>query len=170
MENEYVRTLNSVLQYEKSQFIIVSLGLITVLAILTFVAVKQSKKKTVFDKIIILAIAVTLCAAFAGYRIQYNTYRTNIHRDIAGNATVTYHGEFTHDDYQKDSFYHNVYIIDSTGEDLLLRYPDYANMHSTYSDFHEMPAGSFAGTVIYSENSRIVLKWTVDTGSAGDQP
>jgi hypothetical protein len=63
-----------------------------------------------------------------------------------------------------------VYIIDSTGEDLLLRYPDYANMHSTYSDFHEMPAGSFAGTVIYSENSRIVLYWSMDAGPTGDQP
>ena len=170
MENEYVRTLNSVLQYEKSQFIIVSIGLIALLAILTFVAVKQFKKKTVFDKIIILAIAATLCAAFAGYLIQYNTYRTNIHRDIACDATVTYHGEFTHDDYQKDSFYHNVYIIDSTGEDLLLRYPDYANMHSTYSDFCEMPLGTFTGTIVYGKNSRIVLKWTVDTESAGDQP
>jgi hypothetical protein len=170
MENEYMRILNSVLQYEKSQFIIVSTGLMAVLAILMFVAVKQFKKKTVFNKIIILAIAVTLCAAFAGYLIQYNTYRTNIHRDIACNATVTYHGEFTHDDYQKDSFYHNVYIIDSTGEDLLLRYPDYANIHSTYSDFCEMPLGTFSGTIVYGKNSRIVLKWTVDTGSAGDQP
>ena len=170
MEHEYMRILNSVLQYEKSQFIIVSTGLMAVLAILMFVAVKQFKKKTVFDKIIILAIAATLCTAFAGYLIQYNTCRDNIRLDMDDNATVTYHGEFTHDNYQKDSFYHNVYIIDSTGEDLLLRYPDYANMHSTYSDFHEMPVGSFAGTVIYSENSRIVLKWTVDTGSAGDQP
>lgn len=170
MGNKYVHIMNSVLQYEKSQFIIVSTGLIAVLAILTFAAVKQFKKKTVFDRIIILAIAATLCTAFAGYLIQYNTYRTNIHRDIACNATVTYHGEFTHDDYQKDSFYHNVYIIDSTGEDLLLRYPDYANMHSTYSDFHEMPAGSFTGTIIYSENSKIVLKWAMDTEPTGDQP
>ncbi len=170
MENEYMRILNSVLQYEKSQFIIVSTGLIAVLAILTFAAVKQFKKKTVFVKIIILAIAATLCTAFAGYLIQYNTCRDNIRLDMDDNATVTYHGEFTHDNYQKDSFYHNVYIIDSTGEDLLLRYPDYANMHSTYSDFCEMPLGTFTGTIVYGKNSRIVLKWTVDTGSAGDQP
>ena len=170
MGNKYVHIMNSVLQYEKSQFIIVSTGLIAVLAILTFAAVKQFKKKTVFDKIIILAIAATLCTAFAGHLIQYNTYRTNIHRDIACDATVTYHGEFTHDDYQKDSFYHNVYIIDSTGEDLLLRYPDYANMHSTYSDFHEMPLGSFTGTIVYGKSSKIVLKWAMDTVPAGDQP
>lgn len=170
MGNKYVHIMNSVLQYEKSQFIIVSVGLIIVLAVLTFAAVKQFKKKTVFDKIIILAIAATLCTAFAGYLIQYNTCRDNIRLDMDDNATVTYHGEFAHDDYQKDSFYHNVYIIDSTGEDLLLRYPDYANMHSTYSDFHEMPAGSFAGTVIYSENSRIVLYWSMDAGPTGDQP
>jgi hypothetical protein len=44
MENEYMRILNSVLQYEKSQFIIVSTGLMAVLAILMFVAVKQFKK------------------------------------------------------------------------------------------------------------------------------
>ena len=56
MENEYVCTLNSVLQYEKSQFIIVSIGLITILAVLTFVAVKQFKKKTVFDKILSLLL------------------------------------------------------------------------------------------------------------------
>lgn len=86
------------------------------------------------------------------------------------NATVTYHGEFTHDNYQKDSFYHNVYIIDSTGEDLLLRYPDYANTHSTYSDFCEMPLGSFTGTIVYGKNSKIVLKWVMDTGPTGDQP
>lgn len=170
MGNKYVHIMNSVLQYEKSQFIIVSVGLIAVLAILTFAAVKQFKKKTVFDKIIILAIAATLCTAFAGYLIQYNTCRDNIRLDMDDNATVTYHGEFTHDNYQKDSFYHNVYIIDSTGEDLLLRYPDYANMHSTYYNFSEMPVGSFAGTVIYSENSRIVLYWSMDAGPTGDQP
>lgn len=170
MENEYMRILNSVLQYEKSQFIIVSVGLIIVLAVLTLLAIKLFKKNSIINKIIILAIAVTLCAAFAGYLIQYNTYRTNIHRDIACDATVTYHGEFTHDDYQKDSFYHNVYIIDSTGGDLLLRYPDYANMHSTYYNFSEMPVGSFTGTIIYSKNSKIVLKWAMDTVPAGDQP
>ena len=170
MENKYVHIMNSALQYEKSQFIILSVGLIIVLAVLTLHAIKQFKKNSIINKIIILAIAVTLCAAFAGYLIQYNTYRTNIHRDIACDATVTYHGEFTHDDYQKDSFYHNVYIIDSTGEDFLLRYPDYANMHSTYSDFHEMPLGSFTGTIVYGKNSKIVLKWAMDTVPAGDQP
>ena len=170
MENKYVHIMNSVLQYEKSQFIIVSIGLIALLATLTFVTVKQFKKKTVFDKIIILAIAAALCAAFAGYLIHYNTCRDNIRLDMGDNATVTYHGEFTHDNYQKDSFYHNVYIIDSTGEDLLLRYPDYANMHSTYSDFHEMPLGSFTGTIVYGKNSKIVLKWAMDTVPAGAQP
>ena len=162
--------MNSVLQYEKSQFIIVSVALIIVLAVLTLLAIKLFKKNSIINKIIILAIAVTLCAAFAGYLIQYNTYRTNIHRDIACNATVTYHGEFTHDDYQKDSFYHNVYIIDSTGEDLLLRYPNYANMHSTYYNFSEMPVGSFTGTIIYSENSKIILEWTIDVAPVGKQP
>ena len=170
MGNEYVHIMNSVLQYEKSQFIIVSVALIIVLAVLTLLAIKLFKKNSIINKIIILAIAVTLCAAFAGYLIQYNTYRTNIHRDIACNATVTYHGEFTHDDYQKDSFYHNVYIIDSTGEDLLLRYPNYANMHSTYYNFSEMPVGSFTGTIIYSENSKIILEWTIDVAPVGKQP
>ena len=170
MGNKYVHIMNSVLQYEKSQFIIVSVALIIVLAVLTLLAIKLFKKNSIINKIIILAIAVTLCAAFAGYRIQYNTYRTNIHRDIACNATVTYHGEFTHDDYQKDSFYHNVYIIDSTGEDLLLRYPNYANMHSTYYNFSEMPVGSFTGTIIYSENSKIILEWTIDVAPVGKQP
>lgn len=170
MGNKYVHIMNSVLQYEKSQFIIVSVALIIVLAVLTLLAIKLFKKNSIINKIIILAIAVTLCAAFAGYLIQYNTYRTNIHRDIACNATVTYHGEFTHDDYQKDSFYHNVYIIDSTGEDLLLRYPNYANMHSTYYNFSEMPVGSFTGTIIYSENSKIILEWTIDVAPVGKQP
>lgn len=170
MGNKYVHIMNSVLQYEKSQFIIVRVGLIIVLAVLTLLAIKLFKKNSIINKIIILAIAVTLCAAFAGYLIQYNTYRTNIHRDIACNATVTYHGEFTHDDYQKESFYHNVYIIDSTGEDLLLRYPDYANMHSTYYNFSEMPVGSFTGTIIYSENSKIILEWTIDVAPIGEQP
>ena len=170
MGNKYVHIMNSVLQYEKSQFIIVSVALIIVLAVLTLLAIKLFKKNSIINKIIILAIAVTLCAAFAGYLIQYNTYRTNIHRDIACNATVTYHGQFTHDDYQKDSFYHNVYIIDSTGEDLLLRYPNYANMHSTYYNFSEMPVGSFTGTIIYSENSKIILEWTIDVAPVGKQP
>ena len=170
MGNKYVHIMNSVLQYEKSQFIIVSVALIIVLAVLTLLAIKLFKKNSIINKIIILAIAVTLCAAFAGYLIQYNTYRTNIHRDIACNATVTYHGEFTHDDYQKDSFYHNVYIIDSTGEDLLMRYPNYANMHSTYYNFSEMPVGSFTGTIIYSENSKIILEWTIDVAPVGKQP
>ena len=165
MGNKYVHIMNSVLQYEKSQFIIVSVGLIIALAVLTLLAIKLFKKNSIINKIIILAIAVTLCAAFAGYLIQYNTYR-----DIACNATVTYHGEFTHDDYQKDSFYHNVYIIDSTGEDLLLRYPNYANMHSTYYNFSEMPVGSFTGTIIYSENSKIILEWTIDVAPVGKQP
>ena len=170
MGNKYVNIMNSVLQYEKSQFIIVSVGLIIVLAVLTLLAIKLFKKNSIINKIIILAIAVTLCAAFAGYLIQYNTCRDNIRLDMDDNATVTYHGEFAHDDYQKESFYHNVYIIDSTGEDLLLRYPDYANMHSTYYNFSEMPVGSFTGTIIYSENSKIILEWTIDVAPVGEQP
>ena len=56
MENEYMRILNSVLQYEKSQFIIVSTGLMAVLAILMFVAVKQFKKKLFLIKLSFLLL------------------------------------------------------------------------------------------------------------------
>ena len=65
MGNKYVHIMNSVLQYEKSQLIIVSVGLIIVLAVLTLLAIKLFKKNSIINKIIILAIAVTLCVAFA---------------------------------------------------------------------------------------------------------
>jgi hypothetical protein len=33
-----------------------------------------------------------------------------------------------------------------------------------------MPLGSFTGTIVYGKNSKIVLKWAMDTVPAGDQP
>lgn len=52
--------------------------------------------------------------------------------------------------------------MDDGGNEILLRYPDYANMHDTYKDFTELPVGSFAGTVIYSKNSKIVVGWYIE--------
>lgn len=162
MENHYCSILEKVLEYEQRQCVIVIILLVAALLTIGVFAIKRSKSAKKADKIIFCTIFVALMVAAAAYFIHYSNYRQKIMTDINKEEFVEFHGEFTHDDYQKDSFYHNVYLMDDGGNEILLRYPDYANMHDTYKDFAELLVGSFAGTVIYSKNSKIVVGWYIE--------
>ena len=159
MENHYCSILEKVLEYEQRQCVIVIILLVAALLTIGVFAIKRSKSAKLVDKIIIGTILLGLVATAAAYLIHYGNYRQKIIADITQEEFVEFRGEFTHDDYQKDSFYHNIHLIDGNGEKILLRYPDYANMHDTYEDFAELPVGSFVGTLIYSKNSKIVVGW-----------
>lgn len=162
MKKNFRVILEKVLEYEQRQCVIVIILLVAALLTIGVFAIKRSKSAKLVDKIIIGTILLGLVATAAAYFIHYSNYRQKIMTDINKEEFIEFHGEFTHDDYQKDSFYHNVYLMDDGGNEILLRYPDYANMHDTYKDFTELPVGSFAGTVIYSKNSKIVVGWYIE--------
>ena len=67
-------------------------------------------KKKPSERIIIGVIVFALLVVFAGYIIYINRNCKRILEDVAKAEFITYEGEFIHDDYQKDSFYHNIYI------------------------------------------------------------
>ena len=95
------------------------------------------------------------------FHVFYSIKHYNdITSDMIRNDYVVYQGEIFHDNYQKDSFYHNVYIrSESSNKKILLRFPDYANHHNSYLDFSPMPDGKFSGTVTYSAKSKIIVAW-----------
>jgi hypothetical protein len=81
--------------------------------------------------------------------------------DIRNQQYLVYEGEFTHDDFQKDSFYHNIHILDDCKNKVLLRYPNYGNNYDSYSNSSQLPIGVFVGTIVYGENSKIVVSWSI---------
>lgn len=162
MKESFLSLLEGVLQYEQRECVIVStLFAFLFIAIILF-AIKLCKKGSNFDRAIIMFIIIVLTAIFLAYVISFKIQKGRITSDISDNSLVIYNGEYIHDDYQKDSFYHNLYIIDEQGERMLLRYPDYMNSYSLHMDFRALPIGSFFGEIIYSEKSRIVLSWSID--------
>lgn len=151
--------LNGVLQYERAQVGIVSVLFALLMVILGIVLWKTYRKLSRSNKWIALVIVLVLCGVFTAYQITAKQYQNAILQDIAEQDTVSYTGEYVHDDYQKDSFYHNVYIVDDNGERVRLRYPDYHNDHQLYADFQPLPSGESLGTIVYSKRSKIVVGW-----------
>ena len=162
MSSQFCKILQSALRYEQSQRTIILLLLFATLVVLGLISLKVWKKASKSNRVciclIVLAFLVTSCA----FLIQDCSYQKAISADIHQECFITYHGEFTHDDYQKDSFYHNISITDEDGEQLLLHLPDYANTYGTYEHYKELPIGSFTGTVIYSVQSKLVVSWSID--------
>lgn len=162
MQQNFCLVLEGVLKYEqRERGVIIALLVITLIASAVIFLLRYPKMKPV-TKVLACAIIVLFIVIFVAYIVCNNNYQSRIIADINNSSFVTYCGEFVHDNYQKDSFYHNVYIFDSHGKEILLRYPDYGNMYGLYSDSKEFPTGSFGGEVVYSKDSGIVVDWRID--------
>lgn len=161
MGNQHIAILEAVVKYEKSQQGIIIAVFIAALAAVICLAMKQYKQASRSNKIVIWSIIVALCIAFIGYVIYSNSYISKLYSDMENNETITYFGEYTHDDYQKDSFYHNVQI-EEMGKTAILRYPDYGNHYDVHADSKLLPSGTHRGRIEYGKNSKIILSWSVD--------
>lgn len=159
MGKEMIRVLESVLHYEKRGCVIGCILLIICLAAIICAATIHGRKKPVV-KFLIGVIVCALIIVLAAYIIQVSRHCNRILEDIAKAEFVTYEGKLIHDDYQKDSFYHNVYITDDAGNQIMLQLPDYGNMYGTHENYREFPIGLCTGTIVYSQNSKIITKWS----------
>ncbi len=159
---QYISLLKGVLQYEQRQFQIVSVILMISLAMIAVGIFSRRKKQSVSDKVTLALIVATLCVVYACYGVSSANYQKAVLTDISEGTFETYIGDYTHDDYQKDSFYHNVYISNEAGEDTLLRYPDYGNHYRLRDDFAELPIGTYSGKLVYAKHSKILLDWTIE--------
>ena len=163
MKKAYRIILESVLQYEQNQNDIISILFAITVVLVSVLLIKQYKKIKVSDQIAIFATLLSLCTIFSLYTIHKKEYYNNITSDISSDAFISYEGKFIHDDYQKDSFYHNLYITDESSEQILLRFPDYSNQYNLWEDRDILPVGEYTGTIVYSKDSKIVVYWIVDT-------
>lgn len=155
-----VSVLQSVIRYEIQSCIICCVLLVLgVIGILWAVWIRKGKKTPVISKVIACAVILIFMVVGVAYIAQVKTQNGKIQNDISNAQYVTYEGTFVHDDYQKDSFYHNVYIVNKLGETVLLRLPDYANMYGTHTDYQELPVGEGIGKLIYSKESKLILRW-----------
>lgn len=162
MDN-YSRILDSVLLYEQKQENICRFLLILLVSILVFVIASKWKKHSISDKYVLFAIETVFVVILILHTVFTIENYKNIKSDKESNDYILYSGEIFHDDYQKDSFYHNVYIESSTGNSKVrLKYPDYANHHKTYLNSETMPNGAFQGSVTYSAKSKIIVNWEID--------
>lgn len=162
MSEQYFAILEGVLQYEQKQQSVIIVCFIVLLLVIGVLAIARFKKTSFSNKIVICLIAITLCVVFILYIVNSNRFVEKLKYDIANAEFVTYNGEYTHDDYQKDSFYHNVYISENSVNNTVLRFPDYGNMHHLYESVPEFPIGTFKGTIVYSAKSKIVVDWHID--------
>lgn len=161
MEDSYRLVLEKVLEYEQRQQRIICAFLVIAIIIVALVAAKQFRKTNYSNKVVVCAILIVLCAALPLYVLTCNTYQKAIMEDIANCTYVTYCGEYFHDNYQKDSFYHDVNCMVNDENSITLRYPDYGNHYSLFPDSASMPVGTSYGTIIYSKNSKIIVSWGV---------
>ena len=161
MGEQFCNILRGVLKYEETQKGVVGAIVIVFMIIFCGVAIKNFKKVVISNRVIMCAVPIVILSFFVVYLVHGNIYKNKIEADISEQSFVTYQGSFTHDDYQKGSFYHNVHMIDENGEKVLLRLPDYGNMYGLREDYREFPVGAFEGEIIYSKRSKIVLNWTI---------
>ena len=162
MEKELASVLRSAMHYEVRVCIFCCVLLaICMVGILCALLIRKKRKTPTIGKVFACAAIVVFVIVGILFIAQVNKQSVKIQNDIAQSQYVTYKGTFVHDDYQKDSFYHNVYIVDNLGRSFLLRLPDYANMYGTHSNYQEMPIGERSGTLIYSKESRLVVQWYI---------
>lgn len=164
MEQQYISLLQGVLEYEKKslQFMCILFSVAMVI-ILTFAALRF-KKEAWLNRIIMCSVVIVLFAVFGVYLITNYRYQLALQSDIEHGSFVTYTGSFDHDDYQRDSFYHNVTIYPEEQSAKNLQYPDYGNQYQLHDDSDIMPVGTWTGTVIYAKNSNVVVYWDGNTG------
>jgi hypothetical protein len=164
MEHQYLSLLQGVLQYEKkslrSMCVIFSVAMVI---IITFMALRF-KKEVLLNRIIICSIVVVLCSIFGVYLVTNYRYQLALQSDINNGSFIEYTGEVLHDNYQRDSFYHNITIYPKKDCPKKLRYPDYGNQYQLHNDSQIMPVGAWTGTIVYASNSNIVVYWNVSLG------
>lgn len=162
MNDAFSTVLKSALQYQQKQVVITSIGIIICLIIITCFGIAQYKKASATNKILIISIISLFSILFVVNIVHGKLYNNKILSDISDEGYIYYSGEYIHDDYQKDSFWHNLYILDDSDKKLILRFPDYANQYQTHNRFDIMPTGTYEGTIVYSKRSKIVVSWSIE--------
>lgn len=158
MEQQYLSVLEQVLRYERnSQRVVIVLFSVAMMVVAAAV-VRCFRKEKISTRVLILGIAISLCAAFGVYCFVHHQYIQSIKADFEEHSFVTYSGSFLHDDYQRDSFYHNLVIAPDSEVSQTLRYPDYGNQYQLHSAEQVIPFGTGSGTVVYGKYSKIVLR------------
>ena len=161
MGKDFTDILEGVIKYEQKERMIVSVVFGVFVIVFVIFAIKHYNKATRIDKVITLSVILVLLFVFIMYHINCEKNINNIKKDLASDDYIIYIGEYTHDNYQKDSFYHNVYVMNGSGK-MLLRYPDYSNKYRLHAQHEQLPTGSFSGTIVYANKSKIVLSWSIE--------
>lgn len=162
MEQQYLSLLQGVLEYEKknvgSMCVIFSVAMVVIITVMAL----RFKKEGRMDKIIICCTAFILFVSFGIALFATSKYRKALQSDMDDASFVTYTGEFFHDNYQRDSFYHTVTIHPKDHFETSLRYPDYGNQYHLHEGAELMPEGTLYGTVVYAKSSHVIVYWEVD--------
>jgi heme/copper-type cytochrome/quinol oxidase subunit 4 len=162
MNQQYISVLEGVLRYERNSFVVVSVifAVSTIIALLVILV--RFRKEKVLNRIIMASFVGVICVAFGLYCFIHYQYKQAIENDIEQCSFVTYSGDFVHDDYQRDSFYHNLMIAPQMDTAQALRYPDYGNQYRLHQDDNIIPVGAWTGTIIYAEHSKIVVSCSLE--------
>ena len=88
----------------------------------------------------IFVIATILLASF------YFSFRIiNLHKDIQEQTYITYHGDFEVSSFKED-------YVTLNGE------PGHLKLDGKI----DLPGGQYTGTIVYAQNSKYILDWTVN--------
>ena len=162
MDIQFYLLIEGVLEYEQKKQTICCILLTVLIVTMCVLAFAQFKRVTLFDKLIICTIILFLVAVLLVFLFVSNSYQTALKADMDTLDFVIYSGKYTHDNYEKDSFYHNIYIFDDDEKQEILRYPDYGNQYCLHADSRLMPIGSFEGTIVYTKRSKIIVAWSIE--------
>ena len=161
MEQQYLTLLQGVWEYEQKSLYFACFLLGVALVLLFLVIAIRFKKETKPNRVMMCSIAVLLCTGFGLMLFFGSRNHTMLQADLEQKAFVTYDGTFTHDEYQRDSFYRRVTIVLDDGTEETLYYPDYGNQYQLHDQSEMIPAGQFTGTLVYTKNSRIIVDWNI---------
>ena len=162
MNQQCISVLQGVLRYEQNSFGVVSaIFAVAMIASLLVILVRLLREK-VLNRIIMVSFVGVLCVVFGLYCFFHYQYKQTIEKDIEQCSFVAYSGDFVHDDYQRNSFYHNLIIAPETDSARTLRYPDYGNQYRLHQDDNIIPVGTWTGSIIYAEHSKIVVSCSLE--------
>lgn len=162
MNQQCISVLQGVLRYEQNSFGVVSaIFAVAMIASLLVILVRLRREK-VLNRIIMVSFVGVLCVVFGLYSFFHYQYKQTIDKDIEQCSFVTYSGDFVHDDYQRNSFYHNLIIAPEKDSARTLRYPDYGNQYRLHQDDNIIPVGTWTGSIIYAEHSKIVVSCSLE--------
>lgn len=162
MNQQYITVLEGVLRYEQNSFGVVPAIFAAAIIVALLVILIRFRKEKTLNRIIMVSFVGVLCVVFGLYCFFHYQYKQAIEKDIEQCSFGTYSGDFVHDDYQRDSFYHNLVIAPETDTAKTLRYPDYGNQYRLHQDDNIIPDGAWTGTIIYAEHSKIVVSCSLE--------